>query len=236
MHIDLTTQENFWQRVVVGENEQDCWGWTGSTSKGQARISIGGEWYLASRIAWILTNGPVPGGGRIRRRCGSLLCANPLHSELIHDSTEAERFWARVDIVDDEDSCWEWQAATNRSGYGKVYTREAGEPIPAHRVAYGLENGPIPDGMFVLHVCDNPSCCRPSHLELGTLQDNYADMVQKGRHQHGESHHSARLTAEQVMDIRRRANGGENQRRLAEEYGVSPATICNIKKQTTWRE
>jgi len=97
------------------------------------------------------------------------------------------RFWGKVDIRGPGE-CWNWQARRNKQGYGHFYVRIGGKPktARAHRFAYQLVNGPIPDGMLVLHHCDNPSCCNPTHLFLGTHADNVADMWSKNRGPSGD--------------------------------------------------
>ncbi len=75
--------------------------------------------------------------------------------------------------------CWEWNGVLNQGGYGRIFINGKGQM--AHRVSYQLVCGPIPDGMLVLHKCDNPCCIRPEHLFLGTHQDNSDDMIRKGR-------------------------------------------------------
>ena len=90
-----------------------------------------------------------------------------------------ERFWEKVRILG-PDECWEWQAARTVKNYGRL-SAGRGVHLKAHRVAFVLENGPVPDGNCVLHTCDNPSCCNPAHLFAGTFKDNTADMIEKGR-------------------------------------------------------
>lgn len=90
-------------------------------------------------------------------------------------------FLAQV-AVGDPDECWEWQGSRSNLGYGAVAVRGTGYgPTGAHRVAYGIANGGIPDGMYVCHSCDNPPCCNPNHLFVGTHRDNMRDMDEKGR-------------------------------------------------------
>jgi len=92
----------------------------------------------------------------------------------------AERFWEKIAIGDD-DKCWEWQAARNAKGYGRL-TSGRGVYLKAHRVAFALSNGGfVADETHVLHHCDNPPCCNPTHLFIGTPKDNTADMIRKGR-------------------------------------------------------
>lgn len=79
------------------------------------------------------------------------------------------------------DACWEWTGARGRHGYGTFYLAPIRGPVASHRIAYGLANGAIPAGLLVLHRCDNPPCCNPAHLWVGTNNDNMLDMVAKGR-------------------------------------------------------
>lgn len=92
--------------------------------------------------------------------------------------TLTERFWSKVNKGSPED-CWEWTGARLPWGYGRM--QKNGHLVGSHCVAYELAYGSVPKGYFVLHKCDNPPCCNPSHLFLGTNQDNMNDMISKGR-------------------------------------------------------
>jgi hypothetical protein len=142
-----------------------------------------------------------------------------------------DRFRSRVNVrrVDD---CWPW-TGPRVSGYGVLWRN--GNNYGAHRVAWELANGPIPDGMFICHRCDNPPCCNPAHLFLGTQADNDADRTVKGRSSRGSKHPDAKLTEDTVRLIRGRFAGGEAIRQLAADFGVSGATIHAAVHRKTWR-
>jgi len=150
-----------------------------------------------------------------------------------------ERFWSKVARAD-QDSCWEWAYSKRDWGYGQFSIKLNGRwgGVPAHRVAWELTYGDIPSGLFVLHRCDNPPCCNPNHLFLGTPLDNVEDCRDKGRSRWacGEAAGSAKLTALNVVEIRSRyAAGGNTQQALANEYGVSPSTISGVVLLKYWQ-
>lgn len=140
------------------------------------------------------------------------------------------RFWAKAHSGD---GCWEWHGSITK-GYGMILFE--GRNQYAHRVAWILTNGPIPDGLQVCHRCDNPLCVRPDHLFLGTVSDNMQDMYDKGRGNkpQGASHPNAKLTDDQVEEIRRRAVKG-NYKTLAREFGVTFPTIRCVVDGTRYR-
>ena len=90
-----------------------------------------------------------------------------------------ERFWAKVKK---SDGCWEWTGDKNKGRYGSIYCSEEKRNLRAHRMSYEMHKGPITDGLWVLHRCDNPPCVNPDHLFLGTARDNIMDAIKKGRH------------------------------------------------------
>lgn len=93
---------------------------------------------------------------------------------------KADRFWEKVDRS--ADGCWPFRGAIDQRGYGRFSVRNVS--VPAHRVAWELSNGPIRSGLHVLHSCDNPPCCNPSHLRLGTNAENHTEKIAKGRHKY----------------------------------------------------
>ena len=150
----------------------------------------------------------------------------------IYDRPSLEtRFWARVDKTD---GCWLWKGSTCR-GYGRISVEN--RIMRAHRASWELAFGKIPDGLYVLHHCDNNTCVRPDHLFLGTQKDNIQDCVQKGRLNTaiGEKRGSTRLTVEQVLLIRQKLKLGIRARELANEYGVNRSTIYHIKQGRNWK-
>lgn len=140
------------------------------------------------------------------------------------------RFWERVRK---SAGCWLWIG--QRAGdYGEMRVGERRER--AHRISWQLAYGPIPDGLFVCHTCDNRRCVRPDHLFLGTPADNSRDMSYKGRAAHGERNPSAKLRAAEVVLIREKfALGGHTLASLGREFGVTPVAIRHIVHGRNWR-
>lgn len=128
--------------------------------------------------------------------------------------------------------CIEWAGCRVQGGYG--HRRYHGRMTLAHRVAWIEANGPIPDGMIVMHTCDNPPCINVEHLRLGTQRQNVEDMLSKGRRHSskGERNPKAKLTHDQVIEIRS-ASGTLQQ--IADRYGITNANVSKIKKGQTWQ-
>ena len=145
---------------------------------------------------------------------------------------DPQNFYASVEKTE---GCWNWTGHCNTSGYGHLSL--SGRLILAHRHAWSLENGPIPDGALVLHHCDNRRCVRIEHLYLGTHLDNARDREQRGRGRPrtGEAHPSAKLTAESVAQIRARYAAGEPASSLAREFSINYRTVHQIVRGATWR-
>ncbi len=139
-----------------------------------------------------------------------------------------QRFW---DKVQKTDNCWLWMAGKFKQGYGSFYFQ--GRHLKAHRMAWELTFGAIPEGKKVCHHCDNPACVNPGHLFLGTQQDNIRDMMTKGRspNQVGESNNNAKLTIGEVSAIRKSSLPVKV---LANLYPVGVQQVYNIKRDSRW--
>lgn len=152
------------------------------------------------------------------------------------------RLWRQVDKTA-PNGCWEWTGHLNGHGYGKINVG-GGKASGTHRVSWEVSRGPIPQGMYVCHHCDNRKCVNPGHLFLGTAGDNNADTSAKGRArgggskpghkgQVGEKNSRAILTAEQAKSIRA---SSEPVKELVARYGVGRATIYAIRQGRIWRD
>jgi hypothetical protein len=166
------------------------------------------------------------------RTCGGVLsgrnkvyCSRLCHENRPHIPTSA-RFWRKVDKSGD---CWEWRGHRNSDGYGS-FGVTAGDSWLAHRLAYHLTFGTIPEGTYVLHRCDNPGCV------LGTQSDNMQDSISKGRFHRacGERASLSKMTTAQVLEIRRRRRTGELLRDIAKDFGLTPEGTGAIALRKVW--
>ena len=149
-----------------------------------------------------------------------------------------QRFWSKVDASGD---CWLWTGCKSH-GYGYISIGNH-KMKRTHRIAYQMVVGEVPEGMCVLHKCDNRACVNPKHLFLGTLKDNTQDMMQKGRCRArpnhapfpaGGKHPDARLDEKSVAQIREKRQHGERVDGIAKEYGVCPSHIYRICNGARW--
>jgi len=140
-------------------------------------------------------------------------------------------FWKKVSCAD---GCWNWLGGRTYNGYGLTgFKCEHGQR--AHRISYVIHFGDIPEGMLVLHHCDNRLCVRPDHLFLGTAKDNTRDMIKKGRMLIGSERAGSKLTEEDIVRIRESYKFGAKQKDLQIMYGMTSASISRIVTRTTWR-
>jgi hypothetical protein len=146
-----------------------------------------------------------------------------------------ERFWRRTSIG--STGCIEIVGWHDKDGYGRAYARRPGggyHTFIAHRWIYSKCVGPIPEGLVVMHSCDNPSCVTLQHLSIGTQRDNQQDAVRKGRHsaKPGEAHRAAKLTLAQVEEIRASQEPGVS---LASRFNVSPSAVWRVRHNKSWK-
>lgn len=163
-----------------------------------------------------------------------------------HATTEAVlRAWSKIDSWTTPSGCWPYLGARSVAGYGqiRVGSRQDGtrrkEQVSRVILAHTLGR-PIRPGHVAAHRCDNPPCCRPSHLFEALHIENVADMVVKGRNYRGgaptgERNGHASLTARTVMEIRRLAARGAYQRDLARQFGIRTSTVCRIVHRQAWK-
>ena len=161
------------------------------------------------------------------------------HHASAHTKKYEERFWLKVEKDANDRGCWEWQASTETTGYGQV--RIDGVDTQAHRYSWALHNGEIGDN-WVLHKCDNRLCVNPEHLYLGDATDNMNDMWKRERHSKpdppvpdptGEKNPRSKLTENDVRKIRKE-HPDKTQQELADEYGLTQATISQITRRESW--
>lgn len=144
-------------------------------------------------------------------------------------ASEAEAIERNTDRSVGPDACWLWTGPLDQKGYGQVRFRD--RRYRAHRLAYEVAHGPVPDGLGVLHSCDTPRCCNPAHLRAGTQADNGADASERGRVARGARISRSKLTEETVREIRRRP---ASTRAMAKKFGVSRRTIQHVLTGEVW--
>ena len=166
--------------------------------------------------------------------------SNKLHNfgatHNLFSDRNVRNFWAKVDKHGPIPShqpqlgkCWEWKAVRNFKGYGQF--KANGSMRGAHKISWEMKNGPVPIGLFVMHLCDNPACVNPQHLTTGTPDENVSDMMSKKRNVNpkGEKNGTAKLTNANADSVRKiYAEGNTSQRKLALLFGVHQKVISNV--------
>ncbi len=251
--------EQFWSRVFKTD---DCWFWTGSLDEDGYGEFCG---IRAHRFSWALANGPIPPDSFMCHTCNNPPCVNPAH--LFPDSnannqrhrfrqgrirvpirdwswlrrptiflTREQRFIIRVDVQDS--GCWNWIGGISKPTFYGIFSWDAGYQMSAHRASWLLHHQIIPDGLSVLHKCDNRQCVSPTHLWVGTQKENMDDMRRKGRANTvcGEDSGRSKLTEQQVLELRRlHAEEGLGCTRLGRLFGISETHARFIINRQSWQ-
>lgn len=188
--------------------------------------------FSAPMIRVILREIAAPGTGKTRRRLYVRRGQDPNAPEHL-----ARRLANGLDAAEPGE-CWEWKRTHNGQGYGEL--RVAGRMVYAHRLAFELAGGTIPEGLHILHECDNPRCINPEHLTVGTRSKNMRDCHARGRSKipspkmHGEANGASKLKASDVSAIRKMLGEGLPQASIAQKFGVSQSNISRIKRGKGW--
>lgn len=223
--------------------ESGCWIWSGTTGRYDAPlIFVGlGKMLSAHRYAYETFKHKFGRKSRIFHKCGVGLCVNPNHLSIgkkendshVSLSQAKKRFYSKV-AAPDENGCMDWLACTTGAGYGMFKGPNDMGDIAAHRFSYMLNKGPIPHGINCLHKCDRYICVAPDHLFLGTQADNMRDMKEKNRQAMGEKNGQAKLSNNDVIEIRAKLAEGLQAKSLSIEYGVGIKAISKIKLRQRW--
>lgn len=132
--------------------------------------------------------------------------------------------------VNKTDTCWLWIGYKNNKGYGMISIKN--KPYLSHRLSYELFKGNIPDNLFIRHKCDVRNCVNPEHLEYGTNQDNVNDMIERNRNPKGEEKPNAKLTNDDILNIRKLRKEGKLYKEIGNQYNITrheASRICNFK-------
>ncbi len=147
------------------------------------------------------------------------------------------RFWDKVERHGD-DECWPWIGHRDKQGYGRLFTwssKGTRTQRAAHRIAYAITNGGVPENLLVMHSCDNKWCCNPNHLSIGTDLDNSRDASMKGRMHPGERTFGAILTEEIVKEIGRLSKSGIGSNQIGRNLKIHRKTVADVVNRKTWR-
>ena len=146
-------------------------------------------------------------------------------------------FWERVEAqtVINEKGCHVFTGSKDECGYGRIH--QGKKLVRLHRAMYEKVHGYIPQGMVIMHSCDNPACINPEHLSADYQSENVKDMYSKGREfrPSGSKHGMAKIQEADVVKIKQRLSDGDTCVSIAKDYGVSEGTIRNIKKGRNWK-
>lgn len=228
-------EDRFWDKIYVQDDISGCWNWIGGKSGTNlifsGRVDGKLQYFMAKRFAWDLCDGEkIPDGRELWNVCGNRKCVNPSHQMI---NTLENRFWNRVIKKSTSEQCWNWFGHKDTGGYGIISDGKR-RCMKVHRVSWEIHIGEIPKGLHVLHKCDNVVCVNPKHLFLGTHQDNMRDAKEKGRIKRGEESGKAKLTMNDVKEIRKCAGRGCSYLEIAKIFNVSSSTVGGIVRKERW--
>jgi len=244
MAYDNAIQERFWSKIDMSG---PCWVWLGCRRKvtGTGAFAVRPGFTMdAHRFAWEVLGGADIAGKKLDWRCGNHACVNPDHLFIVqrkvyqkrdYMAATRRRFWVYVDKSGGPNACWIWTGSRLPTGYGRISFR--GKADYATRVVWELTHGPIPPGLHVLHRCDNPPCCNPAHLWLGTPAENMHDRDAKGRNGTlGKAASTRKLTDSQAREIRYRLEHGlARPSDIIREYKMNWGTLAYLRAGKTYK-
>lgn len=156
-------------------------------------------------------------------------------------TTSPEERIARSFVPEPNSGCWLWTGTVGNNGYGRIQVGSrrdgTGKSAPAHVISYLIHRGPVPEGHFVCHRCDTPTCVNPDHLFVGTAKDNNDDARRKGRSKaaaRGELHPNAVLTTAEVSEVKRMIRAGMTPTPIGSALGISRNTVKTIRRGGSW--
>lgn len=260
MYPNQAVLERFWAKVYKTEDCWIWLG--PASSLGYGSMGVEGKVVRVHRVSFEIHFGPIPKEMVVMHICDNRICVRPDHLKLgtraenladcrakgrwhnhVKEKREpvgrrgktpsppAERFWPKADIKSDKE-CWNWTGGINFHGYGRFFMPGLGR-VPAHRMAYLFSTGEIiPDGLVVMHTCDNRRCVNPGHLRLGTVADNNQDRGRKKRgrehRQKGDDNPGTKIKDAELPRIFLLREEGWSQQKIANEFSVSQAQISKI--------
>ena len=222
------TQTNLETRIkkYISYTENDCWEWQGAKSKNNAVIHYNKKNLSVKRFLFFKDNPNLNNEGYLHSLCKNKLCVNPRHF-----INRDQYIWSLIEKNDN--GCWIWNGIIkNQYPYISINHKD----IAVHRYMYELHKGKIPKNHNVCHSCDVPKCVNPEHLWVGTQIQNIQDMINKKRDYkiRGEKHHKAKVSLDQVIQIKKLLNKNMPMTKIQKELNISYKTIQHIKHGTSW--